>query len=175
MKFIPLSLEGAYLIEPEPIIDERGSFTRAFCQREFEEKGLNSNLVQCNLSRNHSKGTLRGMHFQKPPHAEVKLVRCIRGKIFDVIIDLRPDSKTFKKWEAFVLSRENAHLLYIPEGFAHGFQTLENDTDVFYQVSHPFVKAADSGVRWDDPIFGINWPLDPEFISQKDRNCPDFV
>lgn len=175
MKFIPLGLTGAYLIQSEPFRDERGSFSRVFCRNEFEANGLNPNLVQCNVSYNSQKGTLRGMHYQKSPHSEVKLVRCVKGKIYDVIIDLREDSKTYKRWEAHILTPETFQLLYIPEGFAHGYQTLENDTEIFYQVSHPFVREADTGVRWDDFCFDINWPLKVSAISQKDQNFVNYI
>ena len=138
MRFDPLLLNGAYLIETEPIEDERGFFARTFCREEFQQKGLNPHLEQCSVSFNHKKGTVRGMHFQKKPHAEVKLVRCTQGKIYDVIIDLRPESPTYKKWEGVILSSQNRQMLYIPEGFAHGFQTLDDNTEVFYQISSLF-------------------------------------
>lgn len=169
MKFLPLSLSGAFLIEPEPISDERGSFARTFCRQEFKENGLNPHLEQCSFSYNLKKGTVRGMHFQRDPHAEAKLVRCTQGKIYDVIIDLRPESSTYKKWEGVILSGANRCMLYIPEGFAHGFQTLEDNTEVFYQISSVFVPEAASGVRWNDPVFGIEWPEKVSVISQKDQ------
>ncbi|MBS0603530.1 MAG: dTDP-4-dehydrorhamnose 3,5-epimerase [Verrucomicrobia bacterium] len=169
MKFQPLSLTGAYLIEPEPIADERGCFARIFCRQQFQDKGLNPNLEQCSISFNHRKGTLRGMHFQKAPHAESKLVRCTKGVIYDVIIDLRVDSPTYKKWEAILLSAENRSMLYVPEGFAHGFQTLVDNTEVFYQISSPFVPECASGVRWNDPAFKIAWPEEVTVISAKDQ------
>jgi dTDP-4-dehydrorhamnose 3,5-epimerase len=175
MKFIPLRLTGAYLIEPEPIEDERGLFARTFCKQEFEKRDLNPHLEQCSVSFNHKKGTLRGMHFQMPPHEEVKLVRCTQGAIYDVIIDLRPESATYKSWEAVTLTSTNRHLLYVPEGFAHGFQTLEDNTEVFYQMSYPFVAGSGSGVRWNDPAFGIVWPDEVSVISSKDQNYPDVM
>ncbi len=174
MKFVPLKLSGAYLIEPEPIVDERGSFARLFCTKQFQEKGLNSHLEQCSFSFNHKRGTLRGMHFQKEPHPEIKLVRCTRGQIYDVIIDLRPDSPTFKQWEGVILSPENRHMLYIPEGFAHGFQTLEDHSEVFYQISASYVPECASGVRWNDPAFGIAWPTHVSVISVKDQQYVDL-
>ena len=175
MKFIPLRLSGAFLIEPEPIIDERGCFARTFCRQELQAKGLNSHLEQCSTSFNPKKGTLRGMHFQKPPFAETKIVRCTQGKIFDVLIDLREGSPTYKNWEGITLSAENRHQLYIPEGFAHGFQTLEDNTEVFYQISSPFVPGQASGVRWNDPAFGIIWPTDVRVISPRDQHYLDHV
>lgn len=174
MKFIPLALDGAYLIEPDLKNDERGCFSRMYCRNVFEEKGLNSHLEQCNLSFNHKAGTLRGMHRQKDPCAEVKLVRCTQGKIYDVILDMRPNSPTYKKWVAATLTPENRHMLYIPEGFAHGYLTLEDNTEVFYQVSRPYAPNHCVDVRWNDPAFGIDWPLEVRVISQKDQQCPDF-
>ncbi len=174
MKFTLLSLSGAYMIEPEPIADERGFFARTFCRQEFEKLGLNPHLEQCSFSFNHKKGTLRGMHFQQSPHAEAKVVRCTQGEIYDVIIDLRVDSPTFRKWEAVVLSSENRKMLYIPEGFAHGFQTLEDFTEVFYQISCPYVPGFASGVRWNDSCFGIKWPYEVSVISEKDQHYRDF-
>jgi dTDP-4-dehydrorhamnose 3,5-epimerase len=169
MKFVPLPFERAFLIEPEPIEDERGSFIRTFCRQQFQERGLNPHLEQCSISFNHKKGTLRGMHFQMPPHEEAKLVQCTQGKIYDVIIDLRPGSSTYKNWKSIILSASNRHILYVPEGFAHGFQTLEDRTEVFYQISHPYVPEHSSGVRWDDPAFGIVWPIEVSIISSKDQ------
>lgn len=174
MKFLPLSLPGAYLIEPSPISDERGFFARVYCKKELEQRDLNPNLDQCSISFNHKKGTVRGMHFQKDPHAEVKIVRCTRGSIYDVILDLRPQSPTYKKWEGVVLSAENRKLLYIPEGFAHGFQTLEDGTEVFYQISCPFAPEFASGVKWNDPSFEIRWPDDISVISSKDQTYPHY-
>jgi dTDP-4-dehydrorhamnose 3,5-epimerase len=176
MIFSPTRLEGAYVIDLEPREDERGFFARAWCEREFGEHGLNPRLVQCNLSFNFRKGTLRGMHFQRPPHAEAKLVRCTRGAIYDVVIDLRPNSPTFKEWVGVDLTADNRRMLYVPEGLAHGYQTLVDDTETFYQVSEFYTPDAEAGVRWDDPAFGIEWP-DPRgaFLSEKDRSWPDYV
>jgi dTDP-4-dehydrorhamnose 3,5-epimerase len=173
--FKEASLQGAYIIQVEPVEDERGSFARTFCREEFETRRLNPAVAQCNVSQNRMKGTLRGMHYQIAPHAEAKLVTCIAGSIYDVIIDLRPDSITYCQWIAVELSaRYPRNLLYIPEGFAHGFQTLEDDTEVSYQMSHAYVPEAARGVRWDDPAFSIRWPNGPRTISARDRGYPDF-
>jgi len=175
VKFTSLGLNGSYLIEPTQIADERGYFARTFCRQKFQEMGLNPHLDQCSFSFNHKKGTLRGMHFQKHPHGEVKLVRCTQGSIYDVIIDLRPESATYKQWKGVILSSVNRHILYIPEGFAHGFQTLEDNSEVFYQISSPFVPESASGVRWDDPQFGITWPTEVSIISSKDQQYADLL
>ena len=172
MKFIETRLKGAFIIEPERLEDERGFFARTFCQKEFEAHGLNPKMVQCNISYNKHKGTLRGMHYQAAPMAEAKLVRCTRGAIYDVIIDLRPESPTYCQWLAEGLNTENSKMTYIPEGFAHGFQTLGDDTEVFYQVSELHSPEHAQGVRWDDPIFGIGWPLNMKIISERDNNYP---
>jgi len=174
MTFQQTKLPGVFEIDLEPKIDERGFFARAWCVKEFEEHGLNPRLVQCNASLNHRKGTLRGMHYQEAPYAETKIVRCTRGAIHDVVLDLRPQSPTFKRWIATVLSAENRRMLYIPEGCAHGFLTLENDTEIFYQMSEFFHAESARGVRWDDPAFGIAWPAKVEVISERDRSYPDF-
>lgn len=172
MKFQPLPLEGAFLLELEPLVDDRGFFARTYCAEEFRAHGLNSHLVQCSLSFNKQKGTLRGMHYQAKPHEEVKLVRCTRGAIYDVILDLRIDSSTYRQWVAVELSEENYNALYIPAGFAHGFQTLIEGTVVFYQMSEFFHPECAKGVRWDDPAFGIAWPFEDSVMSQKDRSYP---
>lgn len=174
MKFIETKLKGAYIIEPERLEDERGFFARTFCQREFEEHGLNPHIVQCNISFNKKKGTLRGMHYQVAPYQEAKLVSCIRGAIYDVIIDLRQDSPTYCQWFAVELSAENYKTLYVPEGLAHGFQTLVDDTVVFYQMSEFHHPECARGVRWDDPAFDIKWPLSQRITSKKDMNYPNF-
>lgn len=174
MDFKEMPLSGAFLIEPEPLSDERGFFARTYCRREFEEHGLNPNLVQCNISFNIKKGTLRGMHFQLPPHEEVKVVRCTSGAIFDVIIDLRHSSPTFNKWYGMELSAKNRRAFYIPEGFAHGFITLEDSTEVFYQMSDFYQPGSASGVRWDDPFFGVEWPITPCIISERDKLFQDY-
>ncbi len=176
MIFHKLKLEGAYRIDLEPREDERGFFARAWCQRELAEHGLETRVVQSNLSYNRHKGTLRGMHYQAPPHEEVKLVRCIRGSIFDVILDLRPDSPTYLQWVGVELTAANRQMLYVPRGFAHGFQTLEDDTEVFYHVSEFYHPEAERGVRWNDPQFAIQWPaVEKRIISPKDQNWPDYV
>jgi dTDP-4-dehydrorhamnose 3,5-epimerase len=174
MKFTPADLRDAYVIEPELILDERGFFSRSFCREEFERHGLNPNLLQCNISFNEERGTLRGLHYQQAPYAEAKLVRCTMGAIYDVILDLRPHSATFKQWTAVELTAKNRLMLYIPEGFAHGFQTLADDTEVFYQMSAVYQPDAACGIRWNDQAFAITWPIKPLIISAKDKNYPDF-
>ena len=175
MLFEETSLPGAFVIELERREDERGFFARSWCAREYAEQGLDTRLVQANLSWNPRQGTLRGMHFQRAPLAEVKVVRATRGAIYDVIIDLRPDSSTFKKWIGVELTAENRRALYVPEGFAHGFQTLVPDCEVHYLVTEFYTPSAEGGVRWNDPAFGIEWP-DPmhAFLSEKDAGWPDF-
>ena len=160
MRFIETRLKGAFVIEPERLADERGFFARMWCQREFIAHGLNPDLVQCNISFNTNKGTLRGMHHQAAPHEEAKLVRCTMGAIYDVIIDLRPDSPTYKAWLAVELTAPNRKMLYVPEGFSHGFMTLADNTEVFYQMSEFYSPECASGIRWNDPQFGIVWPED---------------
>jgi len=174
--FTPTSLDGAYIVDIEPRRDERGFFARAWCDEEFARHRLDTRVVQCNLSFNDRGGTLRGMHFQRAPHAEVKLIRCTRGAIYDVIVDLRPESPTHRLWIGVELTAENRRMLYIPEGFAHGYQTLVDATETFYQVSAPYAPHAEGGVRWDDPAFGIVWPETTDLvISEKDRNWPDYA
>jgi len=176
MIFHETNLSGAYLVELERHIDERGFFARSWCQREFAERGLNSNLAQCNISFNTKRGTLRGMHFQMAPHEEAKLVRCTRGAIFDVIIDLRKNSPSFAKHYGVRLDSDNRLMLFVPEGFAHGFQTLCDSTEVFYQMSKSYTTtAAGMGIRWDDPTFGIEWPLFNPIVNERDRSWADFV
>jgi len=174
MKFTETDLNGCYVIELEKISDERGFFARSWDKDVFEKNGLNSNLVQCNVSFNRKKGTLRGMHFQKPPFSETKLVRCTRGKIFDVVIDLRRDSKTYKKWISIELSANNHKMVYIPEGFAHGFQTLEDNSEVFYQMSKRYEKKYSSGLLWNDSAFNVKWPLEPTILNEKDKLYGDY-
>ncbi len=174
MIFKETKLKGAYIIEIEPLEDERGFFARTFCQKEFEEHGLSSHVAQCNVSYNKRKGTLRGMHYQASPYEEAKLVSCIRGAIYDVILDLRPRSGTYKQWISAELSAENRRMLYIPEGFAHGFQTLKDNTEVFYQMSEFYHPECAGGVRWDDPAFGIEWPISEKIISDADKSFADF-
>jgi dTDP-4-dehydrorhamnose 3,5-epimerase len=175
MIFLPTQLAGAFVIQLEQIADDRGFFARAFCCKEFEEHGLNPKVMQCNVSYNRYRGTLRGMHFQKAPHAEVKVVRCLAGAVFDVIIDLRPGSDTFLSWIGIELSSANRKMLYVPEGFAHGYQTLADNSEVFYQVSQFYTPEAEAGVRWNDPVFGIKWPAtETRIISGKDNHWHDF-
>jgi dTDP-4-dehydrorhamnose 3,5-epimerase len=187
MIFTETKLKGALIIELQKLEDDRGFFARSWCQREFEAHGLNPRLVQCNVSFNLKKGTLRGMHYQAAPYEEAKLVRCVRGSIYDVIIDIRPDSATYCQWIAVELaapcsqstvccSQLTAHyrMLYVPEGFAHGFLTLEDNTEVFYQMSQFFAPEQSRGIRWNDQTFGIEWPLEVKVISDRDRSYPDF-
>lgn len=176
MMFTETHLPGACVIDLEPSEDERGFFARAWCRREFEEHGLETNIAQCNMSFSTRKGTLRGLHFQTSPHEEVKVIRCIRGALYDVIVDLRADSPGFKRWIGIELSAENRRMLYVPRGFAHGFQTLEDNTETFYMVSAFYTPGAEGGVRWDDPTFGIQWPEAEDVeITYKDRSWPDFA
>jgi len=170
MKFTETSLKGAFIIDPEPVYDERGMFARTWCQEEFEAQGLKVTWVQNNVSLNYKRGTIRGMHYQTPPNEEVKLVRCIRGSIYDVIVDLRPDSPTFCQYTAVILSAENCRALYIPQSFAHGFQTLSDDSEVFYHMSAFYESSSARGFRWDDPIVSISWPEPLTVISDKDRS-----
>jgi dTDP-4-dehydrorhamnose 3,5-epimerase len=175
MIFRKIKLNRAFIIETEKLEDERGFFARSWCQQEFQKYGLNSNLVQCNISYNKTKGTVRGMHYQIEPYPEAKLVRCTQGAICDVIVDLRPSSPTFKQWIAVKLTAKNYKMLYIPEGFAHGFQTLEDNTEVFYQMSEFYHPECARGIRWDDPSFNIEWPLRQNLIiSEKDLSYPNF-
>jgi dTDP-4-dehydrorhamnose 3,5-epimerase len=175
MIFRETKLKDAYLIELQRLEDERGFFARSWCQREFEAHGLNSHLVQCNISFNKTQGTLRGMHYQVEPSAEAKLVRCTQGAIYDVIIDLRPNSPTFKQYVGVELSAEARNALYVPEGFAHGFLTLVSDAEIFYQMSEFYAPDYGRGVRWNDPAFGIEWPAPVQVISERDATYPDFV
>ncbi len=175
MIFTQTNLNGLFVIEPERLEDERGFFARTWCRREFETNGINVDFVQCNISFNKKKGTLRGMHYQTVPNEEVKLVRCTSGAIYDVIIDLRHDSETFKQWISVELTSENRKMIYIPEGFAHGFLTLEDNTEVFYQMSVYYSPESARGVRWNDSAFSIRWPIDVKVISDKDNKYPDFA
>jgi len=174
MIFQPLEVSGAFLIEPEPIPDERGFFARLWCQHDLEERGLLGRIAQCSQSFNSRKGTVRGLHYQAAPYAEVKVVRCTRGAIYDVILDLRPASPTFRKHAAATLTAENRHMAYVPEGCAHGFQTLEDGTEVFYLISEFFRPDHARGVRWNDPAFGIPWPPGDKILNERDRGYPDF-
>lgn len=169
MNFTETKLKGAYVIDIKPMVDERGFFSRSYCSDEFKEFNLNTNAVQNNISFNIKKGTLRGMHMQKAPFEETKLVRCTRGSIYDVIVDMREDSETFKQWIGVELTADNYKMLYVPEGFAHGFITLEDNTDVTYQVTAFYTPGFEQCFRWDDPSFNIKWPIEPVVISAKDQ------
>lgn len=175
MKFIETPLAGAYVIDIEPISDERGFFARTWDRGESAARGLSAVVEQCSVSFNPKRGTLRGLHYQAAPHAEVKLIRCNRGAVYDVIVDLRRASGTFRQWFGIELTAANRRMLYIPKGMAHGFLTLSDDTEVYYQMSDPYVAPAARGVRWDDPAFGIDWPRRVEVISERDRRYPDFT
>ena len=174
MIFLETGLSGAYVIEPERIEDERGFFARSWCQREFEAQGLASHLAQCNISFNKVKGTLRGMHYQDVPFAETKLVRCTKGSLYDVIVDIRPDSATFLQWRGVELTAENRTMLYVPQGFAHGFQTLVDETEVFYQMSEFYAPEYGRGFRWNDPLLDISWPAEVTAISTRDQAYEDI-
>ena len=175
MRFHPTDLADAVLIEIEKRGDERGFFARTFCEEEFAQAGLVTRFVPANASASRKAGTLRGLHYQVAPHAETKVIRCTRGAIFDVIVDLRPDSPSYRRWQGFELTAAEGTMLYIPEGFAHGYQTLADDTEVAYQVSAPYAPGAEAGIRYDDPAFGITWPMPVTAISEKDVSWPDFV
>ena len=174
MKFTETKLKGAYIVELEKRVDERGFFARSFDREEFKKHGLNPNVVQCNISYNKKKGTTRGMHFQLPPYQEVKYLRCTRGRVYDVIIDLRSKSETYKQWIGVELSAENYKMLYAPEGFAAGVQILEDDTELIYQVSQFYNPEYERGIRWDDQTFKITWPLKPTVMTAKDQDHPPF-
>ena len=169
-------LKRAFVIEPEKRTDERGFFARVWCRREFEAHGLAKNIVQSNVSVSKKAGTLRGMHYQEAPFEETKLIRCTKGAICDVIIDLRPTSSTYTQWIAEELTEDNYRMLYVPEGFAHGFQSLTDNVEVFYHVSQFYTPESERGIRWNDPLFGIQWPeVTSRIISEKDRNWPDYI
>jgi dTDP-4-dehydrorhamnose 3,5-epimerase len=172
--FHETQLGGVFEIHIEPKCDERGFFARTWCRHEFESKGLNSQLAQCSVSFNTRKGTLRGIHYQAAPYPETKLVRCTQGAIYDVIVDLRPESSTYKQWIGAMLTAENRRMLYVPEGCGHGFLTLEDETEVFYQMSEFYHPDLARGVRWNDPAFGIAWPAEVEQISERDRTYPNL-
>lgn len=177
MRFLKTPLAGAWVLEPERIEDERGWFARTFDAEEFQSRGMNPAVVQCSASFNTARGTLRGLHYQAEPHGESKLVRCVRGAIFDVAVDLREGSPSRCRWHAVELSGENGRAFYIPAGFAHGFQTLLDDSEVLYMMGNPYVPGAGRGVRWDDPSFAIGWPEAPaggRTISERDRSHPDW-
>jgi dTDP-4-dehydrorhamnose 3,5-epimerase len=172
MKFFETTLSGVWLIDLELREDERGFFARTFCEKEFSERGLNTTWPQCNLTLTKKRGAIRGMHFQADPKPEIKLIRCAAGKIFDVVVDVRRDSPTFGKWEGFELSSKNRRSLYVPGGFAHGFQCLTDDCEVFYQMSEFYFAELARGLRWNDPAVGIRWPLPNEKLSERDLQLP---
>jgi dTDP-4-dehydrorhamnose 3,5-epimerase len=174
VRFSETGVAGAYLIEIERKGDDRGYFARSWCRSELEARGLSARIEQINVGFNRLRGTLRGMHFQVAPHAETKIVRCTRGSVFDVVVDLRPDSPTFRRWTGVELTADNGRMLYIPEGCAHGYQTLEDASEICYLTSKPYAPDAARGVRHDDPAFGVLWPLPVTSISQADRSWPDF-
>ena len=174
MKISATSIPGVHLIEAQPSTDERGSFARLYCPDEFAAAGIRFAPVQVNHSRNTHKHTLRGMHYQNAPHAEAKLVHVTSGSIYDVAVDLRPDSPAYRKWTAYTLSADDLNALFIPEGCAHGFLTLQDDSDVLYHMGRMFEPGHDQGFRWNDPAFAITWPADPKSISDRDADYPDF-
>ncbi len=175
MIFTETDVAGAFLVEPEPVADERGFFARTWDRREFQARGLNPDLAQCSVSFNRRRGTLRGLHYQRPPHQEAKLVRCTAGAVYDVVVDLRPASPTFKRHAGATLTAANRLALYVPEGCAHGFLTLEDATEVSYQISEFYAPEAAAGVRFDDPALGIAWPAEVRVVNQRDRAYPDAV
>ncbi len=175
MKFLATRLPGVFLIQPEWKEDERGGFARNFCRQEFDAHGLNPDISQCNISFNRHRGTLRGLHYQADPYGEDKLVRCSAGAVYDVALDLRQKSPTYRFWMATELTAVNRHMLYIPVGVAHGFLTLQDDTEIFYQMSVPWHPEAARGIRWNDPTFSVIWPEDEPIISVRDRSYPDFA
>lgn len=172
MKFQETRIPGAWIIDITPIPDHRGFFAMTWLPDELRQRGMNPALAQCNLAFNHRRGTLRGMHFQKAPYAQAKIIRTTRGSLLDVIVDLREESPTFQQWDAVELTADNRRMLYMPEGIAHGYLTLADDTEAYYHASSAWVPAAESGVRWDDPAFQIEWPFEPSVISDKDRQWP---
>jgi len=172
MEYTPSRIPGAWILDISPIHDSRGFFAMTWLPHELTERGMNAGLAQCNLAFNRKRGTLRGMHFQTAPHAQAKIVRATRGALLDVIVDLREDSPAFRQWDAVELTADNHRMLYMPEGIAHGYLTLADDTEAYYHASSPWVREAESGVRWDDPAFKIDWPFDPVVISPKDDAWP---
>jgi len=172
MKFTESRIPGAWIIDVTETHDDRGFFAMTWLPGEFTRRGLDPSLAQCNLAWNHKRGTLRGMHFQNAPHQQVKIIRCTRGALLDVIVDLRPDSPAYRQWEAVELSADNRRMFYIPKGIAHGYITLTDEVEAYYHASTPWAPLAESGVRWNDPAFGIKWPFDPVMISEKDAKWP---
>ena len=175
MKITETKLKGSFIIEPEKLIDERGFFARTWDKKIFEELGLNPKIIQCNISFNKVKGTIRGMHYQVAPYEEAKLVRCTKGKALEVMVDLRSHSSTYKQWLGVELSDENYKMIYVPEGFALGFQVLEDNTELFYQMSQAYMPEFGRGIRWNDPTINISWPLKPTVMSEKDSSLPLFT
>lgn len=175
MQYTPSRIPGAWIIDITPIHDVRGFFATTWRPDELRQRGMNPEIAQCNLAFNHKRGTLRGMHFQRAPHAQAKFVRCTRGALVDVIVDLREDSPAFRQWDAVELTADNRRMLYMPEGIAHGYLTLVDDTEASYVASSPWVKEAEWGVRWDDPAFAIAWPFEPAVISERDQAWPAFA
>lgn len=175
MIFTPTRIAGVHILALEPIADERGWFARSWCAEQFARHGLCAELAQCNLAWNHRRGTLRGLHFQAPPYAEAKLVRVTRGAVFDVAVDVQPESPTFGQWVSVELTADNHLALFIPSHCAHGLQTLSDDTEVLYQMSTPYVGGAAQGIRWDDSALNIPWPLEPTVLSDRDRSWPEFA
>jgi len=175
MIFKETRLKGSFVIELEKIADERGFFSRAWCGREFAAQELNTEIVQCNISFNNKRGTVRGMHYQAAPHEEIKIVRCTKGAIYEVIVDLRSESETFKRWTSVELTEENRKMMYVPKGFAQGFQTLTDNCEIFYQMSSYYTPESARGVRWNDPAFDIHWPQKVTVVSERDKNYPDFI
>ena len=175
MIFRETKLRGSFIIELEKLEDQRGFFARGWCKKEFESHGIETSLVQANISMNKERGTLRGMHHQISPYIETKLVRCTRGSVYDVIVDLRQDSSTYKQWLGVKLTSDNYRMLYVPKGFAHGYQTLEDNTELFYHVSEFYTPTAERGVRYNDSAFAISWPLEVQVISDKDKSWPDYT
>jgi dTDP-4-dehydrorhamnose 3,5-epimerase len=175
VKFVETPLAGAYLLELERLEDERGFFARTWCAEELAAHGLDGEIAQCNLSSNRRRGTLRGMHYQAAPHQEAKIVRCIRGAIYDAIVDLRRDSPTWRRWTSVELTADNRRALYVPKDFAHGFQTLTDDAEVFYEMSTPYAPGFVRGVRWNDPALAIEWPIGDPILSERDGSYPDLT
>lgn len=175
MQFQDLAINGACVVDLDRREDSRGFFARSFCQREFADHGLVPAIAQCNVSWNRLQGTLRGIHYQRHPSAEAKLVRCVRGAVYDVVLDLRPHSETYRRWVSVELNEENRTAVYVPPGCGHGFQSLCDDTEILYQMSAVYNPDLESGVRWNDPAFAIRWPIAAPIISDRDRNYPDFI
>jgi dTDP-4-dehydrorhamnose 3,5-epimerase len=175
MIFTKTKIKDVYILEPELLADDRGFFARSFCKEEFRQSGLETDIVQSNISYNRKKGTLRGMHYQTAPYEEAKIVSCTKGAIYDIVLDLRKDSETYMEWIAIELTDKNFKMVYVPKGHAHGFQTLKDNTIVYYQMTEFFHPECSKGIKWDDPSFKIKWPIDKLTISSKDRSYPNFL